>query len=369
LPAGRSYSDRRATGPPTPVIDPESVPSVDHGGMPPGRRPTTLVDLSLSTNPYGPPPYTSLAIDRGSREVGTYPDRAQAELTGRLGESLGVDPGEVLAAGSASELLRIAIAAFGSGRRVLLSPHTYGEFERIAASIGASVDHGPLSDLRLRPEFWADRVRSRSLVVVANPGTPNGQYLSPRELAPLVASAERRRGLVLVDESYLPFVRGGRSIAGTSANILTVFSWSKMLGTPGLPLGHAVGSADLIRALRSHILPWSVGPFARHLGLLALERPEWAHRSLALVERTAREVRRRLRSPSRTNYFLVRSQSGTRLARALNQQGFRVRDLTSMGLRDYVRFAVRRRHETNAFLEALAIVSSQRGVALDRKVN
>lgn len=349
---GTGSSPLRGRGP-TPVVDPDRIPVVEHGGAPPGRRAAPFLDLSLSTNPYGPPPYFPLVLERGRREVDAYPDRFQGELTRQLESSLRLDPGTVLPAGSASELLRIAIGAYGPGRRVLLGPHTYGEFRRIASSVGSTPVEGPMPGGWVMPVHWAELVRQRSLVVLANPGTPSGQYLTPRQLSPIVEAAARTRSLVLVDESYLPFVRRGQSIAGRSDNVVTVFSWSKVLGTPGLPLGHAVGPRDVIRALRAHILPWSVGPFAKHLGLLALERPAWTRTTVARVSRTAVRVRTRLRSRSRTNYFMVRSRSGPELAGRLAARGFRVRDLTQLGLPQYVRFAVRRETETQAFLSAL----------------
>ncbi len=354
-----SPSSEHPGGPPAPDIDPDTIPTVEHGGEPPGHRAPSPVDLSLSTNPYGPPPYFGLAIERGRREVAAYPDPRQVELTQRIEAELHLDRDEVLPAGSASELLRIAIAAYGVGRPVLLAPFTYGEYGRVAASVGASVTFGPMPGLLVDPESWADLVVPSSLVVLANPATPTGQYLTPRELAPLLEAVGRRHALLLVDESYLPFVPGARSVTGSSENLLTVFSWSKMLGTPGLPLGHATGSQEVLRVLRGHILPWSVGPFARHLGLLALERPAWARASLAAVERTAAEVRRQLQSRSRTHYFTVRSRSGSELARVLADRGFRVRDLSSLGLVEQVRFAVRRPVPTRAFLTALAEALSE----------
>lgn len=351
--AGRTGSSRPTGGPPRPAIDPDLVPIVEHGGEPPGGRRRPVLDLSLSTNPYGPPPFLARALAKGSQEVSSYPDRSQHELTARLAAHLGVAVNEVLPAGSASELLRIAIAAFGTRRRVLLPRYSYGEYRRIAASVGGTATFDTGAGLAMDPVRWAERVPAASLVVLANPGTPSGQYLTPAELRPLIEAAGRRRTLVLVDESYLPFVRSGRSVAGTSEHLLVVFSWSKVLGTPGLPLGHAVGSPDALRALRAHLLPWSVGPFARHLGLLALDRPQWARRSLARLERTALAVRRTLRSRSQTHYFAVRSRSGVGLVRTLASHGFRVRDLASIGLTDHIRFAVRREPETRAFLEAL----------------
>ncbi len=311
------------------------------------------MDLSLSTNPYGPPPYLANALARGRREVAAYPDRSQAELTRRLAENLRLDPHEVLVGGSASELLRAAIAAFGTRRRVIVPEFTYGEYRRVAASVGATLEPVPMPRLRLDPSAFAARARSGSLFVLPNPGTPNGQYLAPRELSPVVEAAERSGSLLLVDESYLPFVSEGSSVAGSSPNVLTVFSWSKVLGTPGLPLGHAVAPDSVLRGLRVHTLPWNVGPFARHLGLLALERPAWTRKTLERVHRTAEVVRRRLGSASRTHFFTVRARSASALAGRLAARGFRVRDLSSMGLEHRVRFAVRRPPETLQFLAAL----------------
>lgn len=340
------------------------IPEVPHGGLPPGAGAAgahAIVDLSLSVNPYGPPPFLAAALRRARREAGCYPDRHQVELTRRLAERLRVRPAEVLVAGSASELLRAAIIAFGAGRRVVLPAYTYEEYRRVARAAGARVTSVPMPGLRLDLDRFAGAVPSRGLAVLANPGTPDGRYLTVAEIAHITAAVERRNTLLVVDESYLPFVRGATSVGRASDAVLSVFSWSKTLGAPGLPLGHAVGAGPVLAALRAQLLPWTVDAAARQIGLAALTADAWVEGTLARVRSTADVARARLRSTSETHYFAVDVGNATDAAAAFARRGYWVRELTSMGLPRHIRFAVRRRAETGRFLDELEAWSRRRG--------
>lgn len=286
-------------------------------------------------------------------EVAAYPDRAQAELVDRLSERLRLLPREIMIGGSASDLLRAVFAAYAPGRKVLLPAHTYEEYRHLALACRGEPVSVPMPDLRLPVDRLVSDMPRGGMVVLAHPAAPTGEHLGATKLAPLVEAAERRRALLVLDESYLPFVPGGRSVAGQSSCLLTVFSWSKMLGCPGLPLAHAVGDPQVLEAMRVQTLPWSTGPFARHLGLLTLDHEKWVVESLSRVERTASKVRAALGSSSATHYFTVQVVSASECARRLRARGFAVRDLTSMGLPGHVRFSVRKEAPTLQFLRAL----------------
>jgi histidinol-phosphate aminotransferase len=339
---------------PWPVIDPDDVPTPDHGGRPPGKGAKRIQDLSLSTNPFGPPPFLREALAKARKEVGAYPDRKQLELTRRLEGALNLDPGEVLVAGSASELLRAAITAYGTGRTVLLPRFTYSEYERVALSVRAKVSHIPMPGLRPGVATISRMVTEHALVVLPNPGTPFADYLPPDAVEELVSAIEKKHAILVLDESYLPFVRGARSATRISPSVLVIFSWSKVLGTPGLPLGHAAGHPAVLTALKPHLLPWSVGPFARHLALSALSHERWVAESLGKVLDMEREVRGKTRASSLANYFVIESESGRALHDGLLERGYAVRDLTSMGLTRHVRFGIKSREVTLAFLREVA---------------
>lgn len=332
-------------------MDPDDVPIPEHGGVSPAKGAKRIVDLSLSTNPWGPPPFLDSAIERARKEVTCYPDRKQLDLCRRIEKELKVDPGEVLVGGSASEMLRASITAFGARRVVLLPRFTYQEYERVALSVGAKVLKVPMPGLCLNVAAACKVLTDNSLVVIPNPGTPFASYLSPDEMMTLVGAVEEKHALLIVDESYLPFVAGAKTTARVSPSVVTIFSWSKALGTPGLPFGHAVAHPAVLRAIATHMVPWSVGPFSRHLALLALANKRWVMGSLEKVLDLSEIVRIKTGASTRANYFVIEAESGGLLQRKLLERGYAVRDLAGIGLPQLVRFGVRGESETLAFLD------------------
>ncbi len=355
---GRSSSERKPKRAvpdwvPEPVIDPDIIPEASHGGVSPERSTEGLIDLSLSTNPFGPPPYLESALEDARAEATRYPDRPQKDLAEQIGSRLGLDPEEVIVGGSASELLRAAITAFGMGRSVLLPRFTYEEYNRVAMLARARVGRVPMPGFAFSVLAATKMIREESMVVLPNPGTPFGHCLGKRELQALVEAAEERHAIVLVDESYLPFVEDGESAAGLSPSVVTVFSWSKVLGTPGMPFGHATGHPAVLRGIRTQLLPWSVGAVGRHLALRTLENEKWVRESLEKTRRLSAEVRKRLHATTQANYFAVESVSARKLTQDLRTRGFAVRDLTPLGLPRHVRFGLRDRETTFRFLDVL----------------
>lgn len=353
---GRSSSSsaRRHRWVPEPAVDPDVIPDASHGGVPPGRYGEPVVDLSLSTNPFGPPPFLSEILADAGRDATRYPDRSQKDLCAWIEEERGLDSGWVVAAGSASELLRAVITGFGTGRNLLLPRFTYEEYQRIGLLSRARVGRVPMPDFHFPPSTAAKHVQEESMVLLPNPGTPFAHYLSPKEFQPLVEAVERRHAILVVDESYLPFVRGGKSMAGVSPSIVTVSSWSKVLGTPGIPFGHASGHPAVLKGIKAQLLPWSVGAVNRSLAVRALATEgKWRADSLAQVAALSEEVRKRLHATTRANYFAVESVSARKLTQDLLKRGFAVRDLTALGLPRHIRFGVRTPEETRRFLDVL----------------
>src|SRR5271169_5809119 len=65
-----------------------------HGGAHLGAA---LIDFSVSTNPFGPPPRVLEAYHRADAALGSYPEPYAASLTAAIADHLGVAPGNVLA--------------------------------------------------------------------------------------------------------------------------------------------------------------------------------------------------------------------------------------------------------------------------------
>jgi histidinol-phosphate aminotransferase len=118
--------------------------AVPHGGInyaelrKLGLSSDAVIDFSVSTNPFGPPPGLDQAICQAAIE--DYPDSESTELLAILSKVLHL-PAENLVAGSGStELIRLAAAAYlGRGDRVIIPQPAYGDYELACNIVDAAV--------------------------------------------------------------------------------------------------------------------------------------------------------------------------------------------------------------------------------------
>jgi aspartate/methionine/tyrosine aminotransferase len=144
-----------------------------------------------------------------------------------------------------------------AGDHVVVVHPSYQQLQSVPRAIGCDV-----SLWRLRPEegfrFDLDELETllrpeTKLIVVNTPHNPTGAVLSAAELRRVYALAEERGAAVLGDEAYrwleLP---GGEPLAPPVRDLgergISVGTFSKPFGLPGLRTGWIAGPADLVAA-------------------------------------------------------------------------------------------------------------------------
>jgi threonine-phosphate decarboxylase len=260
-----------------------------------GDRP--LIDFSGCFNPLGPPPQAVEAAHRALDRIHQYPDPGSPRLTERLAEHHGVDVDRVIVGAGTTEI----IGLLGQCLREVLELHarelgdprlpmahlvepTYGEYRRTCG----------LNNLRL--EIWQKHVlgweqdflpRSASGIFwTGHPNNPTGRAWNRDRLLQFVDDSQGL--LVVVDEAYLPFLpdeaeRTVTHIAAGKGNLLALRSLTKIFATPGLRIGYAIASADMITRLRDFQSPWSVSPPAEAAAIAALDDDEYLERTVEVV--------------------------------------------------------------------------------------
>lgn len=89
-----------------------------------------------------------------------------------------------------------------------------------------------------------------SLIVLANPNSPTGTYVSNSKVAEILDKAARYRVPVLIDEAYYgfcPYTTVG--LMKDYANLIITRSFSKITGMAGLRVGYAMGDPMVISLL------------------------------------------------------------------------------------------------------------------------
>src|SRR5262245_35665866 len=174
------------------------------------------VRLNRNENPSGPSPRAIAAIREAAEDgANRYPERESEALQSTLAEFHRVRPAQIVLGCGSSEILRIAVAAFGgSGRKVIAPTPTFELVENCARHAGVDVVNVPLAknyshDL----DAMLAAVDGRTgLVYICNPNNPTGSVTPRADLESFIGRLPSTTH-VLVDEAYHHYVGGASDYA------------------------------------------------------------------------------------------------------------------------------------------------------------
>ncbi len=382
-----------------------------------GDRP--LLDFSVSLNPLGPPRAAVEAARKAIDRAHEYPEPGCPRLTERLARRHGVPVDHVVVGAGTSELISLIAQSLREALRMhaqdlgdpkmplshLVEP-IYSEYRR-ASTLN-----------ELRTEAWSRHALAWSVDFL--PRSARGIYWTGNPVSPLGHAWERDRLLarvddsqdllVVVDEAYLPFFpdeaeRTVTTAAASRKNLLVLRSVTKIYDMPGLRVGYAVASADMVHRIRQFQNPWSVDSASEAALLAALDDDEYLERTVELIGAQAAWLTDRLweipglrpvwpernrpkSAPPRPNWVLVSltdtAWTSVQLHEALARRGILARECSNFhGLepgsiltgpdqivptQGHLRFAVRSPAENDKLLrllsELLATTPSQCGEVL-----
>ncbi len=338
--------------------------------------PDKVLDFSVSTNPFMPPP--SIREMMKNIPVERYPDSQASELRQRLSEKLGVDTENILVGSGTTEFIRlVALTYFRRGDAVLIVEPTYGEYETAGRIAGARpVKHRALEKDGFAPNIGdvvgIIRQRRPRAVFICNPNNPTGLYLARKDMERILESMDDN--LLVMDEAYVAFIpKSWRPFDLTEkGNVIVLRSMTKDYGLPGLRLGYAVARREIIDSLRPVLPPWNVNNIAQEIGVAVLKEEEYLQHSLAQVREAKRWLTTEIARlgftllPSNAHFFLVKVGNAPACRRSLLEHGIMVRDCTSFGLPEYIRVSPRALPECKKLIEALkSILRAEDGLLED----
>jgi len=343
-----------------------------------GIDPETIMDFSVCTNPFMPPPGIKEIINNAPIEQ--YPDSGATELTQRLSESLSVPAENILVGSGTTELIRlIAIAYFRNSGHVLLLEPTYGEYGVACQIVGTqTIKYRAKEEDNFTPKIndvvglirkindvvGLIRRHLPQAVFICNPNNPTGKYLSQADIEAILDAMDE--SLLILDEAYVTFMEKGWNSLGLRKrnNVVVLRSMTKDYGLPGLRLGYAVAHRDIIKYLRPALPPWNVNAVAQKAGAAVLKQKAYLRQSLNKIQECKRYLTGELTRlgfrilPSDAHYFLVKAGNATECRRSLLKHGILVRDCTSFGLPEYIRIAPRSMPECKKLITAISKIAN-----------
>lgn len=324
-----------------------------------GLDPRSVLDFSVNVNPFGPSPLVSQALR--DLDVASYPDREAIVLREALARANAVGVENLLVGNGTAELIWLAAHAFLRGGSALIVGPTFGEYERAARAVGASV-----AEVRAAPpDFRVDVDRliheieatQPRMVFLCNPNNPTGARLTGGEVWRIAAACGE--SFLVLDEDYRSFVTLSPFGPPPRNNVIVLRSMTKDFALAGLRLGYALARPELVAALRAIQPPWSVNGAAQAAGLAALTDLDHLRRTLQLTQEAARDLRMALAAAgarvneSQTHFHLIEIGDGATWRARLLRRGCLVRDCASFGLPAHVRVGTRRPEENERLIQAM----------------
>ncbi len=328
-----------------------------------------FIDFSASINPLGPSRFAMQAIQNNLSNLAYYPEPSGQGLIRVLAEYLVVDEENIVLGNGSAELIYLCARMYGHKRVLVLAPgfSEYGQGIAKPDIIRIDLD---LNGLRLPLAQIAANLEAGDLLFINNPNNPTGNLFGRQELLELLAIVKAKQARLVLDESFIDFVRDRnvslRDIAVQEPNLVVLGSLTKFFALPGLRIGYALTNRSNLQNMRQLLPPWRINTLALAAGTAALQDQEYIHHTQALIETERNYIANRLGQiaglkvyPSQANFILIdasqRGIAASDLQNRLGSEGILIRDCRDFyNLSPYhFRLAVRNRRENEILLKTI----------------
>lgn len=291
------------------------------------------LDLRDNANLWGAPPAALAALRSvDPTAFNLYPGVSAGALTSAIATFVGVDPGEVAAGCGSDDLIDAAFRAVAEPGAVLAHPTPSFSMVPIFARLNGLQ---PVA-VPLTRDGAADAdamlATGARIIYLCSPNNPTGT-VTPAEVVRRIV--RESNAIVMLDGAYAEFAPDLEDLlqeAPSLGRLLVLRTFSKAWGLAGLRVGYAVGSTELVQAVRKSNGPYKVNAPAERATCVALtEDADWmrarAADAVAARERVTQALRTMGLSPldSRGNFVCVPVPDARALADRLAARGVAVR--------------------------------------------
>lgn len=338
----------------------------------PGEQPQDRRYIKLNTNesPFPPSEGVLEAVSREADKLQLYSDPESGALTRALASFYYEKPENILVTNGSDEAIVYTFLAYADRSRGFATPDaTYGFYRTVAEFCGTA-----LTEIALTEDFQVDVpafCQYRDNIILPNPGAPTGVFLPLSQIEKLLESHPDR--IVAVDEAYVDFgAESALKLLDAHENLLIIRTYSKSRSMAGARLGFFLGSAAVIRDLRTvknSLNPYNVSRLDQAAGLAALEKPEYYRRNCRIIienrEWTASQLKKRGITvlPSAANFLFLRPgfMPGGDFYLAMKEKGILIRHWNEKRIQDWCRVTIGSREEMEMFLKALDELREEKG--------
>ena len=330
----------------------------------------TIIDFSSNINPLGCPRNVQTFLQKVGSSITAYPDPDSTELRREIAKRIDSDTKTILVGNGSTELIYLIPRVIKPKCALIFAP-TFGEYERSLLPMKCGVEFFLLKEKdNFKPNI--DKITGLlhkiDILYLCNPNNPTGAVLEYSDIKFLLAEAEKKGVLLVVDESFMEFTDNESIVVEIKKwkNLIVLKSLTKIYGIPGLRLGYLVANSTIVDIIKHHKEPWTVNTLAQKAGVACLRDEEFILKTKRFLTREKKYLAGELNKihglkpcDSSTNYILIKllkpGLTSGMVYETMAKQGLLIRDCQSFrGLGSkYIRIAVRKRKENNLLIKRL----------------
>ncbi len=328
------------------------------------------VKLSANESTFGASP-NALAVYKAEAEnMLRYPDGSFLGLVDAIASTYELEHDMITCGAGSDELLTMMIHAYvGQGDEVIHSQYGFMVYPIVTKAVGGIPIAVPNKNWAADVDGILAAVTDKTKIVcVDNPNNPTGAYVSWTEIERLHAGLPSHVLLVL-DAAYAECVtaedyKAGIELARARDNVVMTRTFSKMYALAGLRVGWMYGAKSVVETFNKVRMPFNVSKPAQHAAIAAVKDQDHLHASVDYNSHWRAELAASITAlglsvvPSQTNFLLIGfpTDKGLTAGEAndyLAKNGYLLRWLPGLGLKDHLRLTIGKPQENNAVVQLL----------------
>ena len=327
-----------------------------------------IIDFSSNITPIGIPLSIKKIFKKNLDDIQNYPDFNSTELISSLTKYTGLQKSNLLVGNGAIEIIYNFSFAFLSRKtRILIPVPTFQEYEAVAKLNNCTISYFKTMNLSENIDSFISQIPRNGCVFLCNPNNPTGKLLSKKQLLSVIQTAKKLSSIVFIDECFIELVpESNESIilyVKKYDNLFVLRSLTKSFGLPGIRIGYAAASKQMIEILQKIKIPWSVNSIAQNTAKIALKNKSHLTKSKLVIKKELIYLENKISqldgfmcNYSSTNFILIKTKyDSTKLQQKLLKHKILIRDCKNFrGLNNhYFRIAVKSHKDNVKLIKAL----------------
>lgn len=230
-----------------------------------------MIDYSISLNPLGSLFEVNLLnYEKISKQVYTliseYPDNSYTNIRNLIVKYLGIKSltsNNIIIGNGSTELISFFCHSFlDKNDKVIIQTPTFGEYEHFCSIQGSKIIYIKENDILNIDNNILNEIKC---IFLCNPNNPTGYLHKKENLILFLKKCDETNTIVFIDEAFIELTNlREQSLYDSITSFSKLFilrSLTKSYSIPGIRLGFAIASKEIIDIMNKVKITWNIGCF------------------------------------------------------------------------------------------------------------